>query len=145
MRSRVEGLEEADLQEVWFRVNQEVLKRILRVLPERHPSRRYVAGLESLYKKVEIQLSQSHSHSDERELPERVNDILSRLKDAAGHRLKASDARSIQPKALLDNFQHTIQCLFPDCFPSPDPQYKYCAIAYWRKGRKKREEGPTAT
>lgn len=137
----MEGLEEVDLQEIWILVNQEVLKRILSVLPERHPSRRYIAGLESLYKKVEIQFS----HSDERELPERVYDILSRLKDAAAHRLTASDARSVKPKALLDNFQRTMQCLFPDCFASPDPQHNYCAISHWRKGRKKRQEPPTAT
>lgn len=52
-KSQVEGLEAQDLQEVWLLVNKEVLKHILRVLPERHPSYRYTFSLQDLFLKVQ--------------------------------------------------------------------------------------------
>lgn len=52
-RVRVVDLEEGDLQDVWLLVNQEVLKRILRVLPERHPSYKYTSDLEDLFRKIQ--------------------------------------------------------------------------------------------
>ncbi|KAM9569355.1 interleukin-34 isoform 2-T4 [Salvelinus alpinus] len=53
LRVRVEDLEDGDLQDVWLLVNQEVLKRILRVLPVRHPSYKYTTDLEDLFRKVQ--------------------------------------------------------------------------------------------
>lgn len=49
----MDDLEEGDLQDVWLLVNQEVLKRILRVLPVRHPSYKYTTDLEDLFRKVQ--------------------------------------------------------------------------------------------
>ncbi|XP_064808068.1 interleukin-34-like isoform X3 [Oncorhynchus masou masou] len=77
-RVRVVDLEEGDLQGVWLLVNQEVLKRILRVLPERHPSYKYTSDLEDLFRKIQQVFP---PQSDEREPPERIEEIYNRVKE----------------------------------------------------------------
>ncbi|XP_041746977.1 interleukin-34-like isoform X2 [Coregonus clupeaformis] len=112
MRVRVVDLEEGDLQDVWLLVNQEVLKRILRVLPERHPSYKYTADLEDLFRKVQQVFP---PQSDEKEPPERIEDIYNRVKEP-----DSKGWRFVTPKSLLDNCYRTMHCLFKNCFPSED-------------------------
>ncbi|MEQ2295456.1 hypothetical protein AMECASPLE_014528 [Ameca splendens] len=60
MNLKVEGLDELVLQRLWFQVNQGILKKIIRVLPERHPSRPYTAELERRFRDAEGVFVQSH-------------------------------------------------------------------------------------
>ncbi|XP_012994443.1 interleukin-34 [Esox lucius] len=128
-RLRVRVEEEKDLQDVWLLINQEVLKRLLRVLPERHPSYKYTADLEDLFRKVQQLFPPP---SDERETPELIEEIYNRVKDP-----NSKGWRFVTPKSLLDNCYRTMHCLFKDCFPSQDGEQDYCSFSYWRKGRKR--------
>uniref|UniRef100_A0A3B4AUV3 Uncharacterized protein n=1 Tax=Periophthalmus magnuspinnatus TaxID=409849 RepID=A0A3B4AUV3_9GOBI len=47
------GLDELTLQRLWFQVNQGILKKLIRVMPERHPSRPYTAELETRLRDAE--------------------------------------------------------------------------------------------
>ncbi|XP_034066748.1 interleukin-34-like, partial [Gymnodraco acuticeps] len=60
MRLHVEGLDELVLQRLWFQVNRGVLKKIIRVMPERHPSRQYTTELERRFRDAEGVFVQSH-------------------------------------------------------------------------------------
>ncbi|KAJ7998196.1 hypothetical protein DPEC_G00220080 [Dallia pectoralis] len=121
-------VEEVDLQDLWRWVNKEVLKKLLRILPERHPSYKYTADLEGLFRQVE----QVFPDSNERERPEPIEEIFNRLTDR-----HPNGWRFVTPKSLLDNCYRTMHCLFKDCFPSEDGEQDYCGIAHWRKGRKR--------
>ncbi|XP_071761902.1 interleukin-34 [Centroberyx gerrardi] len=137
LKLRVEGLEELVLQRLWFQVNQGVLKKIIRVLPERHPSRPYMAELESRFRDAEGVFVQAHPPEVfQQELPDSIQDIWDRLTEEPD-RVPESSWRYASPKSLLDNFRRTMQCLFTDCFASTDAHDDYCGVAYWRKGRKK--------
>ncbi|XP_064808067.1 interleukin-34-like isoform X2 [Oncorhynchus masou masou] len=129
LRVRVVDLEEGDLQGVWLLVNQEVLKRILRVLPERHPSYKYTSDLEDLFRKIQQVFP---PQSDEREPPERIEEIYNRVKEP-----NSKGWRFVTPKSLLDNCYRTMHCLFKNCFPSEDGEQDYCSTLHWRKGRKR--------
>ncbi|XP_029613635.1 interleukin-34 [Salmo trutta] len=129
LRARVEDLEDGDLQDVWLLVNQEVLKRILRVLPVRHPSYKYTTDLEDLFRKVQQVFP---TQSDEREPPERIEEIYKRVKE-----IDSKGWTFVTPKSLLDNCYRTMHCLFKDCFPSEDREQDYCGLPHWRKGRKR--------
>ncbi|KAF3689128.1 Interleukin-34 [Channa argus] len=137
MKLRVEGLEDFILQRLWFQVNQGVLKKILRVMPERHPSRPYTTELEKRFRDVEGVFVQSH-HAEvfQQEPPETIQDIWDRLTEEPD-RVPDSSWRFASPKSLLDNLYRTMYCLFSECFPSKEAQQDYCGVSYWRKGRKK--------
>lgn len=137
MRLKVEGLDELVLQRLWFQVNQGVLKKIIRVMPERHPSRPYTAELERRFKDAEGVFVQSHpAEVFQQELPETVQDIWDSLTEEPDIVLESS-WRFASPKSLLDNFCRTMYCLFSECFASTEAQQDYCAVSHWRKGRKK--------
>ncbi|KAI1890029.1 hypothetical protein AGOR_G00169010 [Albula goreensis] len=132
LKARVQGLETRDLQELWLLVNQEVLKKVLRVLPERHPSRKYTSDLEQLLRMVQQVFQQQQlqgPENEEREPPERIQDIWDRVRDPDMRAWK-----SVRPKALLDNCYRTMHCLFQDCFQSNED---FCSVLHWRRGNKK--------
>ncbi|XP_029908632.1 interleukin-34 [Myripristis murdjan] len=137
LKLKVEGLEELVLQRLWFQVNQGVLKKVIRVLPERHPSRSYTAELESRFRDAEGVFVQSlPSEVFQQELPERIQDIWDRLTEEPD-RVPESSWRFASPKSLLDHFLHTMLCLFRDCFASTDDNHDYCSVSHRRKGRQK--------
>uniref|UniRef100_A0A8C4ETR4 Interleukin 34 n=1 Tax=Dicentrarchus labrax TaxID=13489 RepID=A0A8C4ETR4_DICLA len=137
MRLQVEGLDELVLQRLWFQVNQGVLKKILRVMPERHPSRPYTAELEIRFRDAEGVFVHSHpAEVFQQELPEVIQDTWDHLTEEPD-RVPESRWRYASPKSLLDNFCHTMHCLFSECFASKEAQQDYCSVSYWRKGRKK--------
>lgn len=134
---QVEELDEVVLQRLWFQVNQGVLKKLLRVMPERHPSRPYTAELERRFRDAEGVFVQSHpAEIFQQELPESIQDIWDRLTEEPD-RVPQSNWRFASPKSLLDNFCHTMHCLFSECFSSTEAQEDYCGVSHWRKGRKK--------
>ncbi|XP_029008466.1 interleukin-34 [Betta splendens] len=136
MRFRVQGLDDFVLQRLWFQVNQGVLKKILRVLPERHPSRPYTAELASRFNDVEDIFRQAHGPEVlQQEIPDAIQDIFDSLTEIPDS-VPKSGWRLASPKSLLDNFSHTMHCLFSNCFTNQTAQ-DYCAVSYWRKGRKK--------
>ncbi|XP_060892928.1 interleukin-34 [Labrus mixtus] len=140
MKSYVEGLEDLVLQRLWFQVNQGVLKKIIRVLPERHPSRPYTAELERRFRDLEGVFVQSHpAEVFQQELPETIQDTWDRLTEEPD-RVPPSSWRSASPKSLLDNLCHTMHCLFNECFDSTEAQRDYCVVSHRRKGRKKELE-----
>uniref|UniRef100_A0A3Q3W468 Uncharacterized protein n=1 Tax=Mola mola TaxID=94237 RepID=A0A3Q3W468_MOLML len=119
MRLQVEGLV---LQRLWFQVNQGILKKIIRVLPERHPSRSYTAELERRFRDVEGVFVQSHpAEVLEQDLPEGIQDTWDHLTEDPD-RVPEYRWRYASPKSLLDNFCHTMHCLFSECFPSTEVQ-----------------------
>ncbi|XP_039665006.1 interleukin-34 [Perca fluviatilis] len=137
MRLQVEGLDELILQRLWFQVNQGVLKKIIRVMPERHPSRPYATELERRFRDVEGVFVQSHpAELLQQELPETIQETWDHLTEESD-RVPESSWRLASPKSLLDNFCHTMHCLFSECFASTEAQQDYCAVSHWRKGRKK--------
>ncbi|XP_037624427.1 interleukin-34 [Sebastes umbrosus] len=137
MRLQVEGLDELVLQRLWFQVNQGVLKKIIRVMPERHPSRPYTAELERRFKDAEGVFVQSHpAEVFQQELPETIQDTWDHLTEEPD-KVPESSWRLASPKSLLDNFCHTMQCLFSECFASTEAQEDYCGVSRWTKGRKK--------
>lgn len=137
MRLHVDGLDEFILQRLWFQVNQGVLKKIIRVMPERHPSRPYAAELERRFRDAEGVFVQSHpAEMFEQELPEMIQETWDHLTEESD-RVPESRWRFASPKSLLDNFCHTMYCLFSECFTSTKVQQDYCSVSHWRKGRKK--------
>ncbi|KAL4613683.1 interleukin-34-like [Arapaima gigas] len=134
LTTRVPDLELRDLQELWLLVNQEVLKKILLVLPERHPSRHYTSSLQELLRMVQQVFQQLQDvPGDEDELPEQIEEIWAQLRDP-----NSTGRKQMTPKALVDNCYRTMHCLFSDCFPRSDSnsQQNYCSILHWRKGKK---------
>ncbi|XP_040894119.1 interleukin-34 [Toxotes jaculatrix] len=137
MKLKVEGLDELVLQRLWFQVNQGVLKKIIRVMPERHPSRPYTAELERRFRDLEGVFVHSHpAEVLQQELPETIQDMWDSLTEEPD-RVPESSWRFASPKSLLDNFCHTMYCLFSNCFASTGTQQDYCGVSHWRKGRKK--------
>uniref|UniRef100_A0A672HZE8 Interleukin 34 n=1 Tax=Salarias fasciatus TaxID=181472 RepID=A0A672HZE8_SALFA len=137
MRLNVEGLDDLVLQRLWFQINQGVLKKIIRIMPERHPSRSYTAELERRFKDAEGVFVQSQPpEALQQELPQTVQDIWDRLTEEPDL-VPESSWRFAFPKSLLDNLFHTMYCLFSECFSSEDAQQDYCEVSHWRKGRKK--------
>ncbi|XP_034032853.1 interleukin-34 isoform X2 [Thalassophryne amazonica] len=122
LRLEVDGVDKLVLQRLWFQVNQGVLKKIIRVLPEKHPSRPYTAMLETRFRDAEGVFRQSHpSEVFERDLPQTIQDIWERLTDLPDT-VPQSSWRCALPKSLLDNFCHTMHCLFSECFEGTEAQ-----------------------
>ncbi|XP_047209220.1 interleukin-34 isoform X2 [Girardinichthys multiradiatus] len=143
----MEGLDELVLQRLWFQVNQGILKKIIRVLPERHPSRPYTAELERRFRDAEGVFVQSHpAEVFQQELPEMIQDIWDQLTEEPG-RVPESSWRFASPKFLVDNLCHTMYCLFWECFSSTEASQDYCKVSHSKKGRKtlsqKAEMDPT--
>uniref|UniRef100_A0A672YJQ1 Interleukin 34 n=1 Tax=Sphaeramia orbicularis TaxID=375764 RepID=A0A672YJQ1_9TELE len=137
MRLNIEDLDELVLQRLWFQVNQGVLKKILRVMSERHPSRPYTAELERRLQDAEGVFVQSHpDEAFQQELPDAVQDIWDRLTEEPD-KVPESSWRFVSPKSLLDNFCRTMHCLFSKCFSGSEGEQDYCSVSHWRKGRKK--------
>lgn len=136
MRLNVTGMDELILQRLWFQVNQGILKKIIRVMPERHPSRRYTAELETRFRDAEGVFVQSHPQEVfQQELPDSIQDIWDRLTEEP-EKVPVSSWRYATPKSLMDNLCCTMHCLFSQCF-STDKQHDYCGAFHWRKGGKK--------
>ncbi|XP_049579157.1 interleukin-34 [Syngnathus scovelli] len=120
MKLRVENLEENHLQRMWFLVNHSVLKRIIRVMPERHPSRPYTSELERRLQDAEGVFVQSHPPElFQQELPVAIQDIWDCLTEESD-RVPESSWRIATPKSLLDNFCRTMHCLFSECFATTE-------------------------
>ncbi|XP_066541563.1 interleukin-34 [Hoplias malabaricus] len=114
------------LQKLWLDVAMSSIKKILRVLPERHPTRtRYLTNLEELFKMSEQLLIDNLQEDD---FPESIWNILERLKDP-----NYKGWRSVTPKSLLDNCYRTMHCLFRPCFQREGADDDYCNILHWRK------------
>ncbi|XP_030621992.1 interleukin-34 [Chanos chanos] len=130
-----EGVLTSDLQDLWLMVNQEVVKKVLRVLPERHPTRhRYLTELEKLFRMFQqnYDAEVKKDTDEERELPVRIQNIWDRLSDR-----DYKGWRSVTPKSLLDNCYRTMHCLFQQqCFRDQEGEYDYCSILHWRKGKR---------
>ncbi|XP_036441435.1 interleukin-34 [Colossoma macropomum] len=118
-----EDVELMHLQNLWLTVAQKGIKRILQVLPEKHPTRRkYLTALENLFRIYE------QSYGTEIELPDSIEDIGGRLLGT-----NYQGWRSVTPKSLLDNCYRTMHCLFKECFLRDGSDYDYCNILHWRK------------
>ncbi|XP_013888914.1 interleukin-34 [Austrofundulus limnaeus] len=136
MRLKVEGLDELVLQRLWFQVNQGVLKKIIRVLPDRHPSRSYTAELERRFRDAEGVFVQSHpAEVFQQELPEKIQDIWDQLTEESD-RVPESSWRLASPKSLVDSLCQTMLCLFRDCFSSEDAPQDYCGVFHSRRNKK---------
>ncbi|KAF5895062.1 interleukin-34, partial [Clarias magur] len=99
-----------DLQDLWVKVTEKSISRILQVLPDRHPTRhKYLTNLESLFNVVLE--SYPWQSADERDSPESIENIWEHLKDEDYQGWK-----SVTPKSLLDNCYRTMHCLFNECF-----------------------------
>ncbi|KAJ8371420.1 hypothetical protein SKAU_G00114480 [Synaphobranchus kaupii] len=129
--NRTQDLEAQDLQELWLVINQEVLKKVLRVLPERHPSRKYVSDLEHLLRMVEQVFQQvfQQDQDEERQTRERIREICNRVRHS-----DVTEWKLVKPKALLDNCYRTMHCLFCDCFQC---QENFCDVLHWKRGKKR--------
>lgn len=137
MRVNMEEINDLVLQRLWFQVNQGILKKIIRVLPERHPSRSYTAELERRFKDAEGVFVQSHPPEVfQQELPESIQVLWDHLTEEPDM-VPESSWRLAFPKSLLDNLCNTMYCLFSECFDSTEPEQDYCEVSQWRKGRKK--------
>ncbi|XP_026166471.1 interleukin-34 isoform X2 [Mastacembelus armatus] len=136
MRLRVKGLDELVLQRLWFQVNQGVLKKIIRVMPERHPSRPYTAELERRFRDAEGVFVQSQpAEVFQQELPESIQNIWDCLTEEPD-RVPESSWQFASPKSLLDNFLRTMHCLFRECFPTGTCN-RTTAASHWRTGMNK--------
>ncbi|XP_037539033.1 interleukin-34 [Nematolebias whitei] len=146
MRVKVEGLDELVLQRLWFQINQGVLKKIIRVLPERHPSRPYTAELERRFRDAEGVFVQSHpAEVFQQELPETIQDIWDQLTEESD-RVPESSWRLASPKSLVDSLCRTMFCLFRECFNSKDAPIDYCGLFHSRRSKKSwSQDGGTET
>ncbi|XP_051725633.1 interleukin-34 [Ctenopharyngodon idella] len=127
-----EPVQQRDLQDLWLLVSQQGIKRVLKVLPERHPTRRkYLSNLENLFRDFEALYKQRNLNDEERDPPESIQNIQNRLLDPYYQGWK-----SVTPKSLLDNCYRTMLCLFKECFSNEDDNYDYCEVLNWRKGKK---------
>uniref|UniRef100_A0A3P8QWN0 Interleukin 34 n=1 Tax=Astatotilapia calliptera TaxID=8154 RepID=A0A3P8QWN0_ASTCA len=125
MKLRTEGLNDLVLQRLWFQVYQGVLKKILWVLPTRHPSRPYTAELERRFKDAQAVFMQSHpAEVFQEDLPEKIQDIWDSLTEKPEN-MPESSWRFATPKSLLDNLCRTMYCLFSECFSNADVQEDY--------------------
>ncbi|XP_065139361.1 interleukin-34 [Paramisgurnus dabryanus] len=118
--------EMSDLQELWLHASREGIKKVLRVLPERHPTRRkYLSNLEDLFRDFEGLYYQKYKKDETRELPESIQNIWDNMGE--------NGWRSVTPKSLLDNCYRTMLCLFEECFKNENDNINYCD-PNWRKG-----------
>ncbi|KAG7333254.1 hypothetical protein KOW79_003389 [Hemibagrus wyckioides] len=118
-----------DLQELWFEVTDRGIKKILTVLPEKHPTRRkYLKELHDQFILIEENFQEQNPY--EGAIPEVIRDIKERLEDT-----NYQGWRSVTPKSLLDNCYRSMHCLFKDCFVINGTQYDYCKPQHWRKGK----------
>lgn len=132
MSNEEEPVQQRDLQDLWLWVSQQGIKRVLRVLPERHPTRRkYLSNLENLFRDFEALYNHQNPSDEERVLPEKIQNIWDRLTDQDYEGWK-----SVTPKSILDNCYRTMLCLFKECFSKEDDNYDYCEVLNWRKGKK---------
>ncbi|XP_051917783.1 interleukin-34 [Hippocampus zosterae] len=137
MKLRMDNLEELHLQRMWFLVNHSVLKRIIRVMPERHPSRPYTTKLERRLQDAEGVFVQSYPPEVfQQELPDAIQDIWDRLTEESD-KVPEYSWRFASPKSLLDNFCHTMHCLFRECFATTETQQDQSDSFHCQKGRKK--------
>ncbi|KAF0041504.1 hypothetical protein F2P81_007402 [Scophthalmus maximus] len=109
MKLQGEGLDEVVLQRLWFQVNQGVLKKvesklaslgnagkIIRVMPDRHPSRPYTAELERRFKDAEGVFVHSHpAESEEAEAGRRNKYAISE------QRIKNKEAKNSTDNVLI--------------------------------------------
>ncbi|KAG9273170.1 interleukin-34 [Astyanax mexicanus] len=122
-----ENVQVEHLQHLWLIVAKAGIKRILRVLPERHPTRkRYLTQLENLFRLYEQRFGTGISEEDD--YPDIINDILERIGNQNFERW-----RSVTPKSLIDNCYRTMHCLFKECFSTEGDNYDYCDLYHWRK------------
>ncbi|KAJ3596782.1 hypothetical protein NHX12_003183 [Muraenolepis orangiensis] len=92
-------------------------------MPEKHPSRRYSAELESRFRDAEGIFVLSHpSEAFQKDFPESIQDMLDRMTEHPDN-VPESSWRFVSPKSLLDNFQHSMRCLFSDCFSLLNPEH----------------------
>ncbi|KAK7152055.1 hypothetical protein R3I94_008405 [Phoxinus phoxinus] len=127
-----EPVQRRDLQDLWLIVSQQGIKRVLRVLPERHPTRRkYLSNLENLFRDFEALFHQWNPIDPKRDRPESIQNIMDRLEDSYYQGWK-----SVKPKSILDNSYRTMLCLFKECFSKEDDNYDYCEVHNWRKDKK---------
>ncbi|XP_026143219.1 interleukin-34-like [Carassius auratus] len=127
-----EPLQQRDLQDLWLWISHQGIKRVLRVLPERHPTRtKYLSNLENLFRRFEEVYNQKNPRDEERVLPERIDNIWERLTDQDYEGWK-----SVTPKSILDNCYRTMLCLFKECFSKEDDNYDYCKVLNWSNGTK---------
>ncbi|KTG45727.1 hypothetical protein cypCar_00003648 [Cyprinus carpio] len=133
MSNEEEPLQQRDLQDLWLWVSQQGIKRVLRVLPERHPTRsKYLSNLENLFRRFEEPYNEKNPRDEERVLPERIQNIWDHLTDQYYEGWK-----SVTPKSILDNCYRTMLCLFKECFSKEDDDnYDYCKVLNWRRGKK---------
>ncbi|XP_077049455.1 interleukin-34 [Siphateles boraxobius] len=125
-----EPVQRRDLQDLWLLVSQQGIKRVLEVLPERHPTRRkYLSNLEKLFRNFEALFDEWNPR--EGDLPESIKNIMDRLEDSYYQGWK-----SVKPKSILDNSYRTMLCLFKECFSKEDDNYDYCEVLNWRKEKK---------
>ncbi|XP_059917012.1 interleukin-34 isoform X1 [Gadus macrocephalus] len=142
LKLKINNLEMFALQRLWFHVNHGILKKILRVIPERHPSRRYGAELERRFRDAEGLFVQSHpSEAFQRELPEKVQEKLDRMTEHLDS-VPASSWRFVPPKHLLDNFRRSMRCLFGECFSQVNPQVDLCGNSRSKKDGKVTQRQP---
>eukprot|EP00064_Thunnus_orientalis_P001800 superscaffoldBa00000123_g1803 len=124
MRLHVEGLDELVLQRLWFQVNQGVLKKIIRVMPERHPSRPYTAELERRFRDAEGVFVQSH--------PAEIQNCLEQL--PRNGTLMSPDVQN----ELLESAASLLLCkIKAEVRETPGTYYALMADEY--KGESKRE------
>ncbi|XP_018116129.1 interleukin-34 isoform X2 [Xenopus laevis] len=105
-----QGITVEELRYLWGIINEEILIKIKKVLPDRHPSMGYIMELQKIFKEllrddIEIQT-------------EIIQDIMERLS-------RADDIgpwKSVRPKALLDNCYRVLHALYEEecnlCKPS---------------------------
>ncbi|XP_058848899.1 interleukin-34 isoform X2 [Acipenser ruthenus] len=103
LKSRGEEDIEGSLQRIWLYINKEVMKKIRMVLPEQHPSQRYISDLEGLLKLIQMHFPQS----EEWEFPELLQEIYGALMNQ-----EPALWKKVKPKALLDNCCKTMKLLF---------------------------------
>lgn len=121
-----EHVQDEHLQHLWLKVAKSGIKRILRVLPERHPTKKkYLTQLENLFRLYEQSFDTKTSGDD---YPEIISDILERIDNQ-----NFEGWRSVTPKSLLDNCYRTMHCIFKECFSTEGNNYDYCDIFHWRK------------
>uniref|UniRef100_A0A3P9BXW1 Interleukin 34 n=1 Tax=Maylandia zebra TaxID=106582 RepID=A0A3P9BXW1_9CICH len=129
MKLRTEGLNDLVLQRLWFQVYQGVLKKILWVLPTRHPSRPYTAELERRFKDAQAVFMQSHpAEVFQEDLPEKIQDIWDSLTE------KPENMPESSGDLLLQSLSWTI---VPHHVLFSSHLFSDCEVSHWRKGRKK--------
>lgn len=101
---RVQHVGEPSLRFLWVSVNVQVLKKVLAVLPEKHPSWEYAQDLFHLFE----HLDEEYNSYDQGNVDALVWDVVEQgLFANAGSSWKA-----VRPKALLDNCAKVMWLLY---------------------------------